>query len=96
MPIIRRIAQDIVKNDWEQILNPSPDCLEEEILKGVVIATAPISIDDWISASRRFIPTIDNWPYATSSAAIGDSMKANPAKHGTSSHLTWVPDGNSR
>lgn len=40
MPIIRRIAQSIVKDNWNQIMNLSPDCLEEEILKGVVIATA--------------------------------------------------------
>ena len=61
MPVIRRIAQEVVKDDWSQILDLSPDCLEEEILKGVVIATAPISIDKRISASKGFIPTIDNW-----------------------------------
>ena len=61
MPVIRHIAQDIVKDDWGQILNLSPNCLEEEILKGVVIATAPIPIDERISASKGFIPTIDNW-----------------------------------
>ena len=51
MPVIRRIAQEIVKDDWSQILDLSPDCLEEEILKGVVIATAPISIDKRICDS---------------------------------------------
>ena len=61
MPVIRRIAQNIVKDDWSQILDISPDYLEEEILKGVVIAIAPVSIDERISTSKEFIPTIDNW-----------------------------------
>lgn len=61
MPVIRRIAMDVVKDDWKQILDLSPEYLEEEILKGIIIATAPIPVEERISASKDFIPTIDNW-----------------------------------
>ena len=61
MPLIRRIAKDVANDDWMQILDLSPEYLEEEVLKGIVIATAPASLDERISASKDFIPTIDNW-----------------------------------
>lgn len=81
MPVIRRIARDIIDDDWRQIADSSPEYLEEEILKGIVIATAPISIEERISASEGFIPTIDNWSVCDSFSCswrfdIDESRKA--------------------
>ncbi len=61
VPVIRDIAKRIVKDDWTQILDSEPDCLEEEMLRGVVIATAPITAEERIRLTDDFLGYVDNW-----------------------------------
>lgn len=61
VPTLRRIAKEIVDDDWEAFLEEEPECFEEEFLRGIVIATAPMDTDDRIDRSEGFLDTIDNW-----------------------------------
>ena len=81
VPVIRNIARQVVKDGWEQILDGEPESFEEEMLRGVVIATAPVG-----SASRRTSSgMLTTGPHATSSATPGSSGRASRTSSGTTS-----------
>ena len=61
IPELRRIAKLIVKDDWRSFLEESPVSFEEEVLKGLVIATAKMDVEERISLTDGFLPYIDNW-----------------------------------
>ena len=61
VPVIRDIARRVVRDGWSQVLDSEPESFEEEMLRGVVIATAPVSTEERISLTEDFLPYIDNW-----------------------------------
>lgn len=61
VPTIREIAKKVVKDDWRQILDSEPGSFEEEMLRGVVIATAPVGVEERIALTEDFMRFIDNW-----------------------------------
>ena len=61
IPEIRRIARAVVKDDWRGFLEDEPQCFEEEVLKGIVIATAPMDVGERISLTDGFLHHVDNW-----------------------------------
>lgn len=61
VPAIREIARRVVRDDWRQVLDSEPESFEEEMLRGVVIATAPVSTQERLSLTEDFLPYIDNW-----------------------------------
>ena len=61
IPTIKRIAKSIVKDDWEGFLEDVPSNFEEEMLRGLVIATAPMDAERRISLTEGFLDAIDNW-----------------------------------
>ena len=61
LPKIRNIARLIIKDDWESYLNDPMTNFEEEMLRGIVIATAPMDVERRISLTDGFLPVVDNW-----------------------------------
>lgn len=61
IPALRKIAKQIAQDDWEAFLEDVPECFEEEILRALVIATAPMEAERRMGYSESFIDTIDNW-----------------------------------
>lgn len=61
MPVLRGIAKDLAKDDWRSFLEETPGCFEEEVLRGLVIATAPMDASERIRLTDAFLPMIDNW-----------------------------------
>lgn len=61
IPTIREIAKRIVKDDWKAFLDIEPECFEEEVLHGLVIATAPMGIEERIALTDGFLHIVDNW-----------------------------------
>ena len=61
VPVIRDIARQVVGDDWRQVLDGEPESFEEEMLRGVVIATAPVSAAERIRLTDDFLDYVDNW-----------------------------------
>ncbi len=61
VPEIRRIARAVVRDDWTQVMGSEPDGFEEEMLRGIVIATAPVATSERISLTEGFLRHVDNW-----------------------------------
>lgn len=61
IPRIREVAGLVVKDDWRQIMDREPEFYEEEVLRGIVIATAPVSTEERISLTDGFLDYVDNW-----------------------------------
>jgi len=61
VPQIRALAKEVVKDDWRAVLENEPANFEEEMLFGLVIATADMPVEERIERSRAFLPRIDNW-----------------------------------
>lgn len=61
IPRIREIARMVVRDDWHQVLDSEPESFEEEMLRGIVIATAPVTVEERISLTEDFMGYVDNW-----------------------------------
>ena len=61
IPKIRTLAKEISKDDWESFLKEIPENFEEEFLKGLVIATAPMDVSERIGYTEDFLGYVDNW-----------------------------------
>lgn len=60
-PKLKAMAKQIASEDWEAFLEEEPACFEEEVLKGLVIATAKMDAERRISYTEGFLDLIDNW-----------------------------------
>lgn len=60
-PVIRKIAKLIVKDDWRGFLKETPQNYEEELLRGLVIATAKMDVFERIALTEDFLRYVDNW-----------------------------------
>lgn len=71
IPKLRKIAQDIAKNQWRQYLAlPLPPIFfEETMLRGLVIGYADMSVEERLTHLTKFIPQIDNWSVCDSVCA---------------------------
>ncbi len=63
MPVIRRIAKEICKDDWRSFLNEPADHYEETMLRALVIANAKMGFPERMELTKMFIPEIDNWAF---------------------------------
>lgn len=63
MPVLRTLAKQIAKTDFRSFLDdPTPDCCYEiTMIRGIVISTAPMPLNERLQYTRAFIPSITNW-----------------------------------
>lgn len=62
IPKLRKLAQKMVRKDWEQWLKEAEDTIyEEKMLQGLVIGYADMELEKRLSYIRKFVPKIDNW-----------------------------------
>ncbi len=61
IPQIRALAKEICKGGWREILEEEPSNFEEEMLFGLIIATARMPQEERIQRTEAFLPRIDNW-----------------------------------
>ena len=62
LPVLRKIARDIAKSDWQAYLK-NKDCrfMEETMLKGLVIGLLKEPPEKMLLLIENFIPEITNW-----------------------------------
>ena len=62
VPILRKFAKEIAKQNWKDFLdNPSDEYYEEILLQGLLIGIAKMPTQERINYLEKFIPKIDNW-----------------------------------
>lgn len=62
LPILRRIAREIVAGDWRTYLAEAGEhYFEERMLQGLVIGYARCTPAEKLEHVARFVPKIDNW-----------------------------------
>lgn len=62
LPLLRKLAKQIVEKDWESYLNTAEDeYFEEVMLQGIVIGLVNVSLERHFSLIAAFLPKIDNW-----------------------------------
>mgnify|MGYP000010373468 FL=1 len=70
LPQLRKIAKDLVKNNWQEFLNQNTnEYFEQIMLEGFVIAYAPIDINAKQKLIQNFLPKINNWSICDSFCA---------------------------
>lgn len=70
LPLLRKLAKEICKSNWQEYLNQvSWQSFEETMLTGMVIAGIPITLDEKFPYLEQFIPHIDNWSVCDSFCA---------------------------
>lgn len=62
LPLLRNMAKDLAKNNWEAYLNnPYNEYYEEIMIEGLTIGYIKTDINTGLKYIKRFIPKIDNW-----------------------------------
>ena len=62
LPQLRKLAQEIAKDDWRSYLKNAPnDYFEEVMLQGMVIGYAKGDIEEVLDCVIAFVPRINSW-----------------------------------
>lgn len=67
LPLLRKLAKEIAKNNAKQYLdgalhrNPEEELFEEIMLQGMIIGYMKADISDIFSYTEKFVPKINNW-----------------------------------
>jgi 3-methyladenine DNA glycosylase AlkD len=62
LPLLRKLAKQIVKEDWRAYLGEAKDdTMEEVMLQGMVIGYCGADLDEVLQLAKLFIPKIDCW-----------------------------------
>lgn len=70
IPMLRKIAKELIKQDYRQFLaEMRNEYYEETMIEGFVIATAKISLTERLRLLKDFVPKIDNWAVCDSVCA---------------------------
>ncbi len=79
VPELRKIASKITLGDWQSFLKTKPQCFEDVMIRGFIIAKLPG--DDLWCEFDNFIPLIDNWSICDSFAASLKVFKNKDSRH---------------
>lgn len=62
LPKLRTMAKKLARQEWQEWFFRGEDIFyEETMLRGLVMAYAPISVQERLDCIRAFIPAINNW-----------------------------------
>jgi 3-methyladenine DNA glycosylase AlkD len=61
MPVLRKTASELMKENWRSFLETDSEYHEEYLLKALIVANADISFEERIGLTRNFVPCIKNW-----------------------------------
>lgn len=63
IPLLKKLAKKIIKEDWRAYLKDAgDDSMEEVMLQGMVIGGCDAGVEEKLSLAAGFIPKIDCWP----------------------------------
>lgn len=83
LPLLRKLAKNILKGDYEAYLKEAgDDTMEEVMLQGMVIGGCKADPEEKLRLARRFIPKIDCW-------SVCDSFCSSFKLANTHPELVW-------
>lgn len=83
LPMLRKIAKQIARSDWQGYLQTAgDDTFEEIMLQGMVIGCAECPVEERLFYIKEFVPKIQNW-------SVCDSFCAGLKFTKTNSELVW-------
>lgn len=82
LPILRKMAKQIAKGDWEKAISEVDLFYEEVMLRGMVLSCASYDFDKMQPFIKAFIPKVDNW-------AICDSVFTKMTVFQKDRERTW-------
>lgn len=81
LPELRKIAQKLAKENWQEYLNQADsDSMEEIMLQGMTLGYARGTLQEKEEFLRMFIPKIDNWSVCDSVCATIKLAKEQPVE----------------
>lgn len=67
LPLIRKLAKQLLKGDWRTYLTQiGNDSMEEVLLQGIMIGECRTDVEEKLQLAAGFIPKIDCWPVCDS------------------------------
>ena len=79
LPVLRKMAESIAKNDWRTYLQQADnEYFEEVMLQGMVIGYAKADLDEILAYVDAFIPKIANWSVCDSFCSTLKIAKKEP------------------
>lgn len=67
LPLLRKMAKEILKGNWRSYLKDATEnSMEEVLLQGMVIGGCKTDIEEKLKLAEGFIPKIDCWPVCDS------------------------------
>ena len=60
LPILHKMAKELIQQGWAEALEGEDLFYEERMLRGILIAQAPMSPEKRLESIRQFVPLIDN------------------------------------
>nr|WP_320146167.1 DNA alkylation repair protein [uncultured Anaeromusa sp.] len=62
LPLLRKLAQKIAKEDWRSYLRSKDPCyFEETMLQGMILGYVRTDVEELLAYVVEFVPRIDNW-----------------------------------
>lgn len=61
LPQLRRLAKEMLQEDWRSYLAAEPYYFEERMLQGMIIGVAKIPVEERLEWIARFVPRINSW-----------------------------------
>ncbi|MDD3221332.1 MAG: DNA alkylation repair protein [Clostridia bacterium] len=62
VPELRKMARRMAKEDWTGYFDAAPNMYyEEDMLRGLILGYASLSLEDRLEYLRRFLPSVSNW-----------------------------------
>lgn len=76
LPVLKKMARELVKADWRAELAAPDATYEEVMLRGMVVGAAPVSLPERFALIEGFLPAVDNWGVCDSfCAALRDARE---------------------
>ena len=69
LPLLRKAAARLAKEDWRAELAAPDETFEEALLRGMLIGKAKMDLAERLELVRQFVPCIDNWAVCDSFCA---------------------------
>lgn len=62
VPELRKLAKQMVKENWTEYFEAAPDrYYEEDMLRGLMLGYAKMPLEERLERVRQFVPSIKNW-----------------------------------